>query len=71
MSIKEHFESLDYGPAPEATEHAEAWLAARDRTLLHFIDGQVRAGFVNTGVETTRQGTEFDRGVVSAIFALA
>jgi aldehyde dehydrogenase (NAD+) len=42
MSIKEHFESLDYGPAPEATEHAEAWLAARDNALLHFIDGDWR-----------------------------
>jgi aldehyde dehydrogenase (NAD+) len=39
MSIKEHFESMDYGPAPEATEHAEAWLAAHNHTLRHFIDG--------------------------------
>ena len=39
MSIREIFDQLDYGPAPEATEAAEAWLKAREGRLLHFIDG--------------------------------
>jgi len=39
MSVKEIFASLEYGPAPESTEGAEAWLEARGRTLDHFIGG--------------------------------
>lgn len=39
MSIKEIFDRLDYGPAPEATEAADAWLEARKGRLHHFIDG--------------------------------
>ena len=39
MSIREIFDRLDYGPAPEATEAADAWLEAREHRLLHFIGG--------------------------------
>ena len=39
MSVKEIFERLDYGPAPESTEVAEEWLAERESTLDHFIGG--------------------------------
>ncbi len=39
MSIKEIYETLDYGPAPEATDNAEAWLEARKGRLQHFIGG--------------------------------
>jgi aldehyde dehydrogenase (NAD+) len=42
MSIREIFDHLDYGPAPEATEAAEAWLEARQNRLEHFIDGAWR-----------------------------
>ncbi len=40
MSIREIFDTLEYGPAPEATDHAEAWLAQGDGHLRHYIDGQ-------------------------------
>ncbi|MEM1411790.1 MAG: aldehyde dehydrogenase family protein [Pseudomonadota bacterium] len=39
MSIREIFDTMDYGPAPEATDHAEAWLAERGGKLQHFING--------------------------------
>src|SRR5690554_1991480 len=34
------FETLDYGPAPEGPEQANAWLDAHDRKFGHFIDGK-------------------------------
>lgn len=40
MSVKDIYETMDYGPAPESADLAEAWLDARERRLAHFIDGQ-------------------------------
>lgn len=37
-SVKEILETMDYGPAPEATAEVDGWLAARGR-FGHFIDG--------------------------------
>ena len=37
--IAEIFTSLDYGPAPEASDVALAWLAAHENTFGHFING--------------------------------
>ena len=42
MSVAEIFETMDYGPAPESADPANAWLAARDREILPFIDGAFR-----------------------------
>ncbi|HWM94427.1 MAG TPA: aldehyde dehydrogenase family protein [Thermoanaerobaculia bacterium] len=39
MTIAEIFETLEYGPAPESAEPAQAWLEARNREILPFIDG--------------------------------
>ena len=33
------FETLDYGPAPEAAQPALDWLAAHGEKFGHFIDG--------------------------------
>jgi aldehyde dehydrogenase (NAD+) len=38
--IAQIFQSLDYGPAPEGPERANAWLDAHDRRFGHFIDGE-------------------------------
>ena len=38
--IAEIFTSLDYGPAPEGADVANAWLAAHESTFGHFIDGK-------------------------------
>ena len=37
--IAELFETMDYGPAPEAADPAHAWIAGHDATFGHFIDG--------------------------------
>ncbi|MET3898795.1 aldehyde dehydrogenase (NAD+) [Devosia sp. UYZn731] len=38
--IAQIFQSLDYGPAPEGPEQANAWLDSHGRTFGHFIDGE-------------------------------
>ncbi|HEV7346398.1 MAG TPA: aldehyde dehydrogenase family protein [Devosia sp.] len=38
--IAQIFDSLDYGPAPEAPDQALAWLDAHGRKFGHFIDGK-------------------------------
>lgn len=39
MTVKEIFESMEYGPAPENSAEAMAWLNANDRQFGHFING--------------------------------
>ncbi|AVO37758.1 aldehyde dehydrogenase family protein [Pukyongiella litopenaei] len=43
MTVKEIFETMDYGPAPESTAEARDWIAARDGRFGHFIDGAFTA----------------------------
>src|SRR5690606_20986707 len=38
--IAEIFQSLEYGPAPEAASLVENWLEAHGRRFEHFIDGR-------------------------------
>nr|WP_295892493.1 aldehyde dehydrogenase family protein [uncultured Devosia sp.] len=38
--IAQIFQSLDYGPAPEGPEQANAWLDSHGRKFGHFIDGK-------------------------------
>jgi aldehyde dehydrogenase (NAD+) len=40
MSIKEIFNTMDYGTAPESATIANAWLSERNNQLNHFINGQ-------------------------------
>lgn len=40
MSVAEIFETMDYGPAPEAAAAVDAWLVERERRFGHFIGGQ-------------------------------
>ncbi|HWV19705.1 MAG TPA: aldehyde dehydrogenase family protein [Devosia sp.] len=37
--IAQIFESLEYGPAPEASDQANAWLDSKNRVFGHFIGG--------------------------------
>jgi aldehyde dehydrogenase (NAD+) len=39
MTVKEIYQSMDYGPAPESASDALAWLAERDNRFGHFTDG--------------------------------
>ncbi|MCE0505993.1 aldehyde dehydrogenase family protein [Roseivivax sp. GX 12232] len=76
MGVKEIFETMDYGPAPEAAGDALAWITDQGARFGHFIDG----GFTKPGetFETTNpangevlaeitQGTEDD--VATAVAA--
>ncbi|WP_278922304.1 aldehyde dehydrogenase family protein [Pseudophaeobacter profundi] len=43
MSIKEIFETMDYGPAPESAAEALAWLVDQGDRFGHFINGSFTA----------------------------
>ena len=69
MTIKEIFDRMDYGPAPEGNAEAKAWLARHKGSFGHFIDGQFAQpgkGFATknpaTGdvLATVTQGTSDD-----------
>ena len=38
--IKDILRTMDYGPAPEGSEHVMAWLEAHRTGFGHFIDGR-------------------------------
>ena len=42
MSVKEIFETMDYGPAPEAAGDALAWIVDQGSRFGPFIDGAFR-----------------------------
>ncbi len=43
MSVKEIFETMDYGPAPESAGDALAWIVDQGSRFGHFIDGSFTA----------------------------
>ncbi|UGY13415.1 aldehyde dehydrogenase family protein [Bradyrhizobium septentrionale] len=40
MSVAQYYETMDYGPAPEADGEARAWLKRHDATFGHYIGGK-------------------------------
>ena len=55
MTIKEIFETMDYGPAPESSAEALAWLADRGGIAGHYINGKwgaLRDDFATTNPAT-------------------
>ena len=40
VEVRDIFETLDYGPAPESPDLARQWLLERGNMLDHFIGGQ-------------------------------
>jgi aldehyde dehydrogenase (NAD+) len=43
-TVKEIFETMEYGPAPESAEFVEAWLEKHGRRFGHFINGRFVEG---------------------------
>jgi len=43
MTVKEIFDAMSYGPAPESSAEALAWIAAHHGQFGHFIDGRMTA----------------------------
>ncbi|HLQ20474.1 MAG TPA: aldehyde dehydrogenase family protein, partial [Tabrizicola sp.] len=71
MTIKEIFDSMAYGPAPESSAEALAWIAKHNGTFGHYIDGSFTAPgdtFTSANPATGKplaqvtQGTEADIG---------
>ncbi len=77
MTVKEIFETMDYGPAPESAAEALAWLVDQGDRFGHFIDGAFTApgqtfdthnpatGAVLASVSQARQ-IDVDRAVKAA-----
>ncbi len=77
MTVKEIFETMDYGPAPESDSAAQAWLDGHKRAFGHFIGGNFTApanGFASrnpaTGVKLAElsqaTGDDVDAAVTAA-----
>lgn len=56
-TITEIFETLEYGPAPESTGPARAWLDGHNRRFGHFIGGQWREGASGEWLTTSNPAT--------------
>ncbi len=84
-SVRDYYETLDYGPAPEAADAARGWLARHGGRLGHWIDGgwsEPGAGGADTfetldpasgaTLATVAQGSadDVDRAVAAARAAL-
>ena len=48
-SVREIFETMSYGPAPEAQDSAQQWLAKHEHKFGHFIDGNWVGTITNVG----------------------
>ncbi len=55
-SIAEIFETLEYGPAPESADPALAWIEARGREILPFINGDFRRPDTGEWFDTLNPG---------------
>ncbi|RWD72223.1 aldehyde dehydrogenase family protein [Mesorhizobium sp.] len=53
MNILERYHAMEYGPAPEARNEADAWLAGRDFSKALFIDGAWKAAASGRTFETS------------------
>jgi len=58
MTIKEIFDRMDYGPAPEGNAEAKAWLAKHSATFGHFIDGQFTKPVATFATKNPANGTD-------------
>jgi aldehyde dehydrogenase (NAD+) len=43
-TVKEIFQTMEYGPAPESSEYVDAWLEKHSRCFGHFINGRFVEG---------------------------
>ncbi|MEP6067404.1 MAG: aldehyde dehydrogenase family protein [Paracoccaceae bacterium] len=77
MTVKDIFESMEYGLAPESTTEAQSWLDSHNRKFGHFIDGaftNAGKGFQSTNPangETLAQVSQAKQSDVDAAVAAA
>jgi aldehyde dehydrogenase (NAD+) len=53
MSVRDILETMDYGPAPEARDQADSWIARHGGSFKLFIDGKWRAAKSGATFATT------------------
>jgi aldehyde dehydrogenase (NAD+) len=80
MTVRDIFETMEYGPAPESAAEALAWIAGHGGRFGHWIDGRFTTpgdGFTTRNPATgaalaeVTQGTEADVGAAVAAAARA
>ena len=72
MTIKEIFDRMDYGPAPEGNAEVKAWLAKHKGGFGHFIDGAFAkpgAGFATKNPATGDQLASVTQGTAEDVDA--
>ncbi len=57
MTVKEIFETMEYGPAPESAAEAMKWLDAHGRKFGHFIGGEFVEGATHFQTKNPADGT--------------
>ncbi|RUV77611.1 aldehyde dehydrogenase family protein [Mesorhizobium sp. M1A.F.Ca.IN.020.30.1.1] len=79
MNILERYRAMEYGPAPEARNEADAWLAGRDFSRALFIDGAWKAAASGKTFDTSEPSSgkllakisDAGAGVIDAAVAAA
>ncbi len=72
MSVKEIFETMDYGPAPEDAKEALAWIESRGGIAGHFINGkwaELRDDFATTNPATGKNLAGVTKGTKAEVDA--
>ena len=70
MTVKEIFESMDYGPAPESSAEALAWIADRGGVAGHYIDGKwtsLRDDFITANPATSERLAGVTKGTQAEV----
>jgi len=70
MTIKEIFDTMDYGPAPESSAEALAWLADRGGIAGHYINGKwdaLRDDFATTNPATGVKLADVTKGTADEV----
>jgi len=70
MTIKDIFDTMDYGPAPESAAEAYAWIADRGGIAGHFIDGKrgaLRDDFTTTNPATGERLAGVTKGTTAEV----
>ncbi|MCU0800411.1 MAG: aldehyde dehydrogenase family protein [Rhodobacteraceae bacterium] len=72
MTIRDIFTTMDYGPAPESSAEAMAWIASHNATFGHWIDGAFtapEATFATRNPATGKELAKVSQGTQSALDA--
>ena len=72
MTVKEIFDTMDYGPAPESSKEALAWIAQKGGIAGHYINGKfgpLRDDFATTNPATGEKLAGVTKGTAEEVAA--